>query len=547
MEDSSSFGPTVVVAVGLEEAAIESLREECSSHQYRLIVAARQADLPLSLQCDYAIVATLLSDADGRKLAREFVTAGAQALLIDNAGAVPLHDSWSIGAKTSTADATPADWLEQLADGGSIETVSRAGKLMEALRLADAVQAAATLSGATGVPVSFVRIRPRGEDREGIEETLDRLTSVVGMTTVFHDPPNGERMALVVNGDRRRLAKLLDDSDLAATTDIAVVEVSPDDNLRALIGRSLLALRKTANGDVRTRVLVAVDPGQDKTLEAIRLALHRMDMAPLFWDASFDFDDARSNPPAAAIVDLRSESIDTASVVAAASAEEPPVPVIAVSDADGMDSVAAALATGVVDFVLFPFETGEVQAALARTMTVGSQMLKARAAVAASVMGKPEQELVEEPEAEHEVAETAAMDSQPESEPPHVVDAKDEPVATEPAEEPVDVGSSVLEEAPTEAVEEEEPAAVEEEPVAEEPVAEEEVVSQEEPVEVESLFADSVSRLLVAGEDVKLEGLGVLKVRHETSRIIHDEHGRTIVEPPKRSVAFTAQDGRDGS
>lgn len=535
MDDISSFGPSGVVAVGLKDAEIEQLQEECAARRFRLVTASRRSDLPLSLQCDYAIVSTLLPDGDGRELAVDFARAGARVLLVNNMGTVSLFDAWSLGASTPAPSDSPADWLDDLARAEQIEAVSRAGRLLESLRLADAVESSAAFSGASGVPVCFVRISPTGADRTSVDEILDRLTSVVGMTTVFYDTPSGERMALVVNGDRRRLTKLLDDPELNAQVNSAVVEVSPEDDLSALIGRSLLRMHTEADEENRAKVLVALAPGNERMAETVRLALHRIDCSPLIWSPTFDFDDSRSNPPAAVIVEARRDG-PVAALIDEAHAQRPPVPVLAVSDEEHMDDLERALQSGASDFLTWPFDAGDLQAALARVTVVGAAELEA----ALPAQPEPEADMTptgteteEDSKTEtapESVSDPAAQyDSQPAAEP------ETEPVAqseTEPAAEP-ETGP-VTEPGTRPAVDKE--TVLESGPVLD-PGSEDED-EPEAAEDFERVFARVLAERLASGESVTLSGLGVLSVRHETSRIVHDTHGRTIVEPPRRTLSF---------
>jgi nucleoid DNA-binding protein len=131
---------------------------------------------------------------------------------------------------------------------------------------------------------------------------------------------------------------------------------------------------------------------------------------------------------------------------------------------------------------------GEVQAAIARAAIDGLENLRARAA--------------------EERATESAM----------------------PAEE------AVVDEAPIEHTFVEEQPVEEEEPSEGESAATEQADSADDPVTAE--LVKIISNRLAAGESVTLNGIGVLDVHHETSRIVHDERGRTIVEPPKRTPAF---------
>ncbi len=511
MDDISSFGPSGVVAVGLKDDDVEQLQEECSARRYRLVVAARRSDLPLSLQGDFAIVNTLLPDGDGRRLATDFARAGARVLLVDNAGSVPLFDAWSHGATTPEPSDSPADWLDDLARIEQVEAVSRAGRLMEPLRLSDAVDSAASFSRSSGVPVSFIRIRPRGADRSGIDEVLDRLTSVVGMTTVFYDAPTGERIALVVNGDRRRLAKLLDGPDLEAQVDASVVEVSPEDDLAALVGRSLLNRRKSSETEHRTKVLLALAAGHEKTTETIRMALHRMDFSPLLLDAGFSFEDGRSNRPAALVIDARQTQSSVLGLLEQALSQIPPIPVLVVSDEENVDALDTAMQAGASDFLTWPFQAGDVQAALARVMVVAAEAFMPRPAAAREDEGSSVVEV-------DAAVETVDVDEEP---------ASDLPPETVSQLEPQ-----------TETVSETDP-----QPEPETQTSLESEAAQQE--KADRVFATALVECLTGGGPVALKGVGIMSVTHETSRIVHDKLGRTIVEPPHRRLSFVQEDVSD--
>lgn len=511
MDDISSFGPSGVVAVGLKDDDVEQLQEACSARRYRLVVAARRSDLPLSLQGDFAIVNTLLPDGDGRRLATDFARTGARVLLIGNAGSVPLFDAWSHGATTPEPADSPADWLDDLARVEQVEAVSRAGRLMEPLRLSDAVDSAASFSGSSGVPVSFVRIRPRGADRSGIDEVLDRLTSVVGMTTVFYDAPTGERIALVINGDRRRLAKLLDGPGLKADVDASVVEVSPEDDLAALVGRSLLNRRNSSETEDRTKVLMALAAGHEKTTETIRMALHRMDFSPLLLDAGFSFEDGRSNRPAAVVIDARQTQSSVLGLLEQALSQIPPIPVLVVSDDENVDALDTAMQAGASDFLTWPFQAGDVQATLARVMVVAAEALMPRPAAAREDEGP----------SKVEVEVDAAVET---------VDVDEEPAAdlSPETESRLEPQSETLSET---------------DPEPETQTSLESEAAQKE--RADRVFATALVECLAAGEPVTLKGVGIMSVTHETSRIVHDKLGRTIVEPPRRRLSFVQEDVSD--
>ncbi|HLE56143.1 MAG TPA: hypothetical protein VJB15_03605, partial [Rhodothermia bacterium] len=497
MEDTGSFGPSVVVAVGVDPTDVEVLQDLCAARKYRLIVASRQADLPLSIQCDHAVIETLLPDGDGRRLATQFVRAGASVIVLENAGPVPLLDAWALGA--SVAKGKTTDWLDVLADVAHVEAVTRAGRLMEALRLADSVESLASFSASTGVPSSLVRIRPKGSGGAGLDHALDRLTSVVGMTTVFYDTPGGERIALVVNGDRRRLMRLLDDKELSANTHVSVVELRLSDDLAALIGRSRLDLWRQNESVDRPRVLVAVGPGQDKLSETLRSALHRVDFTPVFWDAAFRFDDPRGNGYEAVVLDAGMPGDVASMILESALAQAPPVPVVAVSDAENVGAVKPLVEAGASDFLVWPFSLGEVQACLARAVTEGSEILKAAAAARAAARAV---------ETEAPLPDGSGIESEPVLE--EVSETEPEPDPREPhAElEPLPEagngsGSNVTRPFQTQAG------------AIADPHVKEELTSHADPheersVRVETALAELIGRHLAAGESVTFEGLGVL-------------------------------------
>ncbi|HEX9658686.1 MAG TPA: hypothetical protein VGA18_00235 [Rhodothermales bacterium] len=526
MEDTGSFGPSVVVAVGVDPTDVEQLQDLCAARKYRLIVASRQADLPLSIQCDHAVIGTLLPDGDGRRLATEFVRAGASVIVLENAGPVPLLDVWALGA--SAAKGKPSDWLDVLADVARVEAVTRAGRLMEALRLADSVESLASFSVSTGVPSSLVRIQAEGNSGAGLDQALDKLTSVVGMTTVFFDTPGGERIALVVNGERRRLMRLLEDKQLSTTSHVSVVELRAGDDLSALIGRSRLGLRRQNESVERPRVLVAVGAGQDRISETLRSALHRVDFTPVFWDPAFRFDDPRGNGHEAVILDAGLPGDVASMILESALAQDPPIPVVAVSDAEDVGAVKMLVDAGASDFLIWPFSLGEVQASVARAVTDGSEMLKAAAADRLAAQAVETEALwPEASEIESEPVLEVVSEIEPEPEPAETLDAELEPLL----EAGNGSGSNVARPGESQA------GVIADASVTEELTPDADPV-EERSVRVEVALAELIGRHLAAGEPVKLEGLGVLSVRHETSRIIHDEEGRTIVEPPRRSLSF---------
>jgi len=534
MEDTGSFGPSVVVAVGVDPTDVEQLQDLCAARKYRLIVASRQADLPLSIQCDHAVIGTLLPDGDGRRLATEFVRAGASVIVLENAGPVPLLDAWVLGA--SAAKGSPSDWLDVLADVANVEAVTRAGRLMEALRLADSVESLASFSASTGVPSSLVRIQPTGNGGAGLDQALDKLTSVVGMTTVFYDTPGGERIALVVNGDRRRLMRLLDDKQLSTNTHVSVVELRVRDDLSALIGRSRLDLWRQNESVERPTVLVAVGPGQDKISETLRSALHRVDFTPVFWDAAFRFDDPRGNGHEAVVLDAGLPGDVASMILESALAQDPPIPVVAVSDAEDVGTVKELVEAGASDFLIWPFSLGEVQASVARAVTDGSEILKAAAADRAAA--QTIDTMTPLPEAsgiESEPILEEASEIEPAPDPAETLDAEPEPLpeagngSGSNAARPVESQAGVI--ADTRVTGKLTPDADPDE---------------DRSVQVEVALAELIGRRLAAGESVEFEGVGVLSVRHETSRIIHDAKGRTIVEPPRRSLSFEQVDPSDG-
>jgi FixJ family two-component response regulator len=335
-------------------------------------------------------------------------------------------------------------------------------------------------------------MRPKGERRAGLDEALDRLTSVVGMATVFYDAPSDDRLALVVNADRRRLMRLLDDTSLNAETDIAVIGVLSNDDLPAVIGRARLTLDLTQAEEVRPRVLIAAAPGQEKVVEAIRAALHRMDFSPLFWDAAFNFDDARSNPPVAAIIDTQLRQETAASLLREATAQDPPIPVLAISSAEDARAASGLLTAGAMDFLVWPFGSGEIQAALARTAVEGLEQLRTE-----RIDAQESETAVEEPAEALAGGQESAQEDTGDGMAEVASDA-DEPDAT-----------------------------TDHDQTAAAPAAEAELVK-------------IIGQRLAAGEAVSLEGIGVLDVRHETSRIVHDDQGRTIVEPPRRTLQFSS-------
>jgi DNA-binding NarL/FixJ family response regulator/nucleoid DNA-binding protein len=340
------------------------------------------------------------------------------------------------------------------------------------------------------------------------------------MVTVFHDTPAGERLALVINGDRRRLVKLLDDPTLKSETDVAVIAVTPDDDLASLMGRSLFDLWKRAGDEDETKVLVALAEGQDKTTETLRLTFHRTDLSAVFWSADFNFEDLRANQmPSGVIVDLRQTKTDALTIVESALSQAPPIPVLAITDDQHIDRLRAALEIGVSDFLVWPFQPGEAQAALSRTVAIGPETLSTRPT------GTQETEAGPDVEAELEPDAPATAEVEP------VAEAELEPDAPAIAEvEPV---------AEVE-LEPEAPAITEVEPVAEVEL------EPEETDPIERMLAKLLAEQLSAGGTVTLKGLGVLTMRHETSRIVHDDQGRTIVEPPRRAVLFTPEDGPNG-
>ncbi|HUF10722.1 MAG TPA: hypothetical protein VMO47_15485 [Rhodothermales bacterium] len=534
MEDTGSFGPSVVVAVGVDPTDVEQLQDLCAARKHRLIVASRQTDLPLSIQCDHAVIGTLLPDGDGRRLATEFVRAGASVIVLENAGPVPLLDVWTLGA--SAAKGKPSDWLDVLADVAHVEAVARAGRLMEALRLADSVESLASFSASTGVPSSLVRIQPEGNSGAELDQALDKLTSVVGMTTVFYDTPGGERIALVVNGDRRRLMRLLEDKQLSTTTHVSVVELRAGDDLPALIGRSRLDLRRQDESVERPRVLVAVGAGHDKVSETLRSALHRADFTPVFWDAAFRFDDPRGNGHEAVILDAGLPGDVASMILESAIAQDPPIPVVAVSDAEDVGAVKVLVDAGASDFLIWPFSLGEVQASVARAVTDGSEMLKAAAAdrlASQAVESEAPWPEASEIESEPVLEEVSEIEQDPE--PAEALEAELEPLS----EAGNGSGSNVARPGEFEA------GVIADAGVTEELTPDADPAG-ERSVRVEVALAELIGQHLAAGEPVNLEGLGVLSVRHETSRIIHDEEGRTIVEPPRRSLSFQQANPSDG-
>ena len=534
MEDTGSFGPSVVVAVGVDPTDVEQLQDLCAARKYRLIVASRQADLPLSIQCDHAVIGTLLPDGDGRRLATEFVRAGASVIVLENAGPVPLLDVWALGA--SAAKGKPSDWLDVLADVARVEAVTRAGRLMEALRLADSVESLASFSVSTGVPSSLVRIQAEGNSGAGLDQALDKLTSVVGMTTVFFDTPGGERIALVVNGERRRLMRLLEDKQLSTTSHVSVVELRAGDDLSALIGRSRLGLRRQNESVERPRVLVAVGAGQDRISETLRSALHRVDFTPVFWDPAFRFDDPRGNGHEAVILDAGLPGDVASMILESALAQDPPIPVVAVSDAEDVGAVKMLVDAGASDFLIWPFSLGEVQASVARAVTDGSAKLKAAAADRLAAQAVETEALwPEASEIESKPVLEVVSEIEPEPEPAETLDAELEPLL----EAGNGSGSNVARPGESQA------GVIADASVTEELTPDADPV-EERSVRVEVALAELIGRHLAAGEPVKLEGLGVLSVRHETSRIIHDEEGRTIVEPPRRSLSFQQVNPSDG-
>lgn len=523
MEDIGAFGPSVVVAVGIDDSNVEQLQEECSARKMRLIVANRQSDLPISVQCDVAIVGALLPDADGRKLAADFVDNGANVMIIDNAGPVALADAWVLGAVAAPAGSGASDWLDQLANQEHVEAVTRAGRLMEAPRLAESVAAAASFSGATGIPVSFVRIRPDNDGNTGQDDALDRLTSVVGMTTVFYDSPAGERLALVVNGDRRRLVRLLDDARSTSEVRISVIEVSPKDDLFALIGRSSLSFRGKRDEDDRPRVLVALGQGQDKIAETLRAALHRMDFTPLFWDAAFRFEDVRANPPVAVITDAGMDDQTAVEIAEGALDQTGPIPVVCIAGDEAVRDLRSVLDAGASDFLVWPFSPGDVQAALARAVTIGRDLLESAQAARVAASEKEAAEL--------EPQETPLEEREP-----------DDAVETEAPVADVDEAPKTIPVAGEDDVPETDSAIPWDEVERESESPSQDPLGDKDSHSVETALAEIIGGRLIAGESVKFEGLGVLSVRHETSRIVHDERGRTIVEPPKRTLTFDAAD-----
>jgi len=514
MEESHSFEPSLVISVGLDDATTASLQDECAERRIRLLTAREIGDLPISLKCDVAIVAALLPDGDGRALASDFARAGAKVLLLDTGGSASLADAWSYGASAGSLDDDPATWLDELARPDHVDAVSRAGHLHEPLALALAVESAASFAGSTGVSVSFVTLTPKPRRPDLLGEALDRLTSIVGMTTVFHDTPQGGRFVLVLNGDRRRLTRLLDDEALAKSLTMGVVEVNGGDSFAAVLGRSRLAAASIEAA--APKVLVALAPGREKLSETIRAALHRLEIGTISWDSGLAWDDLAANPPLAAIVDAKLANGLAAKIVEAAAKQTTCIPSLAIDDSEQTDDLQGLIKKGISDFLLWPFASGDLQAALARTITLAPVIPETAPETAEDEAAEP---LMEPDEAAIEEAEDIGSTADS-----HEVD---DAVPEEP-ETPDASGVDAFHATGDGAVSEEETPHT---PPARPPI--------------ESVLVEVIAEKLISGQALSIEGVGVLRVQHETSRIVHDPDGRTIVEPPRRSLRFDPIDPND--